>query len=175
MKFVMVFSWCGLFWLFGFDAFALQVTDSTRRILPQNEHKIAKKSAQKLSKVQKILQKSQKIIAQKFFKSHKRKRTNDWLRDFYFKLGMVLLFLLGAAIIGAFMAYGKGTLQFIGRYLFGLFLGLLVLGLGIALVEGDGIGRMAWLTAGFLMTVFAVACPEEFEIFLQILELLGEF
>ena len=48
-----------------------------------------------------------------------------------------------------------------------------VSGLIVAIVDEDGIGKMIWLMGGFLTVIFAIVCPNEFELILEILELLA--
>lgn len=128
--------------------------------------------------VQKIPYHSHKKAVKQKFKIQKKQRQKyrfrQWFQRGLRQLGMVLLLFILAAVIGIMMAYGNGLTRLVGRFIFALLIGILGMGLILAITDGDGVGKMTWLFLGILTVIFGIVYPEQFELFLDILTILAE-
>ncbi|GEM_PF-4935401 len=128
--------------------------------------------------VQKIPYRSHKKAVKRKLKTQKKQRQKyrfrQWFQRGLRQLGMVLLLFILAAVIGIMMAYGNGLTRLVGRFIFALLIGILGMGLILAIRDGDGIGKMTWLFLGILTVIFGIVYPEQFELFLDILTILAE-
>jgi len=121
---------------------------------------------------------SQKKGIKRKLKTQKRQRQKyrlrQWFQEGLRQLGIVLSLFIVATVIGIMMGYGNGITRLVGRFAFAFLVGILGMGLILAITDGDGVGKMTWLFLGILAVIFAIVYPEEFELFLDILKILAE-
>jgi len=121
---------------------------------------------------------SQKKTVKRKLKTQKRQkqkyRLRQWFQEGLRQLGIILFLFVIAAVVGIMMAYGNGITRLVGRFAFAFLIGILGMGLILAITDGDGVGKMTWLFLGILAVIFAIVYPEEFELFLDILKILAE-